>query len=245
MIILTATDTIGGNNPNSNYNSLQELFLLCIIPIILLKITLATYVYKSQKMRGAYGLRWAVIVFIFTVIGLIIWIVVGRSKVSSGYPEQLERISTKRALILLGTILLIIGISLAATIIPLITHTPEEYDLWAKDKNRKQGDTFWVAGTIAEKGFFAYRLKGSNISFMCLEDIGSKGDFVIVEIGIDTTGLPIARSTTSPYIVLMPGIILAIIGAIIVFIAFVIGKRKTHPQFTHERSERVISEFTE
>ncbi|MBU4256282.1 MAG: hypothetical protein KKB04_03365, partial [Candidatus Thermoplasmatota archaeon] len=51
---------------------------LCIIPIIMLiiSIAIAIWVYKDAEKRGKSGALWLVIVVLTSIIGLIIWFVV-------------------------------------------------------------------------------------------------------------------------------------------------------------------------
>jgi len=77
---------------SGNAAAQAELFLctgiLCIIPVIILVvfILIAIWVYRDAESRGMSGVLWLIVVILLSWIGLIIYFVVRKPKLSPGVP---------------------------------------------------------------------------------------------------------------------------------------------------------------
>jgi len=142
----------------------------------------------------------------------------------------------KKNILIIGVILLVIGIILGALGPSLFTTSPELVAENSDTYSYSTGDTVEVYGEITDEGsmlgIYAYELNGV-FTFGSSEDIGDVGDDVIVvaeyhEALLGLTGYWEATSTASPVPYMLPGIVLAIIGAVLLLLGLV--KKENAPQ---------------
>ncbi|MCU0798983.1 MAG: hypothetical protein MUC62_04870 [Candidatus Thermoplasmatota archaeon] len=109
----------------------------------------------------------------------------------------------------------------------------KEFDSWAR--TAKQGDEITVSGRLDEKDhtqllgqdIYSYRFKGCRDSFMSSEDIGNKGDLVIVTI--THTGIIEASASIKPIVAFSPNICCGVFSAIFLIgglVILLIGLKK-------------------
>ena len=139
-----------------------------------------------------------------------------------------------KILIIIGVIVIVIGfLLLTSALLYQIKNvkTPAEFDEWYDLSIRNVGDTILVKGTLDKKednplgSGYAYSFEGSDNDFYSGEDLGNKGDVVLVEIKFDSMNLPTAIGYSTEYNYLIIPTILIIIGIIISVIGY-IKKRK-------------------
>lgn len=142
----------------------------------------------------------------------------------------------KKGLVIIGIIILIVGIVLAVGLIPLTTKTPEqlEDELEGETPEDLKGESWTVSGTIDEKTevddpltgqkIYTYKFKDSDAGFVSADDVASEDESVIVELEVTEMGLE-AKSTTSPVMYYLPGIIILIVGVILLLIGFLKKKK--------------------
>lgn len=161
----------------------------------------------------------------------------------------------KKNIVIIGVILLVIGIILGALGPVLFTTSPQKL---AADRDQNgltynsysAGDTVTVYGKITyEKQTnllgntaYTYELNGDgdsendgDFNFVSSTDVGNVGDNVIVKLELQEQGfLGIsaeyweATATVSPVVYMLPGIVLAIIGAVLLLLGLV--KKENGPQ---------------
>jgi hypothetical protein len=138
------------------------------------------------------------------------------------------------AIIIIGIFLFLIGSGLLAFGFIARGGTPEEYDDWVTDEKRKPGDEITITGKIEEKfggefgglGFYRYRFEGSDQPFFSSDGDPKEGDTITVTIEIDDSGMPVAKSSFSTEICLIPGVIMFIISIILFIYAFRIRRKE-------------------
>lgn len=149
-------------------------------------------------------------------------------------PQKRPNLLLFKILVIIGVIIIVIGfLLLTSALLYQIKNvkTPAEFDEWYDSSVRNTGDTILVKGTLDEKednplgSGYAYRFEGSDNDFYSGEDIGNKGDVVLVEIEFDRMNLPTAIGYSTEYNYLILPTILIIIGIIILLIGY-IKKRK-------------------
>ncbi len=146
----------------------------------------------------------------------------------AAFAAVMTRTEKRNRLMIAGLLLVVVGLVLALSFIPLLTGDGEDFDSWIQD-SPKEGDTIWISGyleseeenSFAGTSVFLYRLEGSQESFLSSEDLGGEGSFVVVQLEIRELG-PEARRPLSPWLVLSPGLVLIISGTVMV----VVGGRR-------------------
>ena len=83
---LGASTIIAQQDPYDYYNEWEDAQwafwgltgFFCIIPIIwlVIAIVIGIWVYRDAEKRGSSGILWLIIVFLTSIIGLIIWLIV-------------------------------------------------------------------------------------------------------------------------------------------------------------------------
>ena len=160
----------------------------------------------------------------------------------------------KKNILIIGVILLVIGVVLGALGPSLFTTSPQKL---AADRDQNgltynsysAGDTVTVYGKITYmhetnilgKKIFSYELNGDgdldndgDLTFMSSTDVGQVGDTVVLKLELQEQNFGItteyweAVGTVSPVVYMLPGIGLAIIGAVILLVGLV--KKEEPPQ---------------
>jgi hypothetical protein len=137
--------------------------------------------------------------------------------------------------LLTSIILIIIGIILAVALLPLTTSTPDEVEDATEDRTPEElkGKSWTMLGTIENKEetevdgetIYSYDFEDTDLKFKSSEDIGDKGDEVVITVQ-NTELEPLEASNPENLIVYyLPGIILIVIGIIHLILAILI-KRK-------------------
>ena len=161
----------------------------------------------------------------------------------------------KKNIVIIGVVLLALGVVLAALGPALFTTSPEKL---AADRDQNgltynsysAGDTVTVYGKITYvhqtsalgNTVYTYELNGDGDSendgdfgFFSSTDIGGVGDSVVVKLELHEQGLGVisaeyweAAATISPVVYMLPGILIAVIGGIILLVGLV--KKDDVPQ---------------
>jgi hypothetical protein len=137
--------------------------------------------------------------------------------------------------LLTSIILIIIGIVLAVALLPLTTTTPDEVEDATEDRTPEElkGKSWTMLGTIENKEevdvdgekVYSYEFEDTDLKFKSSEDIGDKGDEVVITVQ-NTELEPLEASGPENVLVYyLPGIILIIIGIVHLALAILI-KRK-------------------
>ncbi len=140
-----------------------------------------------------------------------------------------------KKLVIIGIILLIVGVILAVALVPLTTLSPKQLEDEVEGETMEdlKGESWTVSGKIDEKAeieepvsgqmVYAYKFEDSDVGFVSSSDVASEGEDVIVTVEVTDMGLE-AKSTSSPAVYYLPGIIILIIGVIILIVGI---KKKT------------------
>ncbi len=160
----------------------------------------------------------------------------------------------KKNIVIIGVVLLALGVVLAALGPALFTTSPEKL---AADRDQNNftynsysaGDTVTVYGKITYmheanilgKKIFSYELNGDgdldndgDFTFISYTDVGKLGDAVILKLELQEQNFGItteyweATATISPVVYMLPGILIAVIGVIILLVGLV--KKDDVPQ---------------
>jgi hypothetical protein len=135
-------------------------------------------------------------------------------------------------LLLTSIILVVIGIVLAIALLPLTTHTPEEVEDATEDRTPEElkGKSWTMLGTIETKEeldidgekIYSYEFEDTDLKFKSSEDIGDKGDDVVITVQ-NTELEPLeASNPENVFVYYLPGMILIIIGAVHLVIAILL-----------------------
>lgn len=139
-------------------------------------------------------------------------------------------------LLISSIILIIIGIILAAALLPLTTQTPEEVEDATANKTPEElkGKSWTMLGTIKTEEelvvdgqkVYGYEFEDSDLKFKSSEDIGDEGETVVITI--ENTQLEPLEATLPENVMVyyLPGIILIVIGIVHVVIALLIKLKK-------------------
>lgn len=130
------------------------------------------------------------------------------------FARKIKRVS---GLMIGGTVVMVLGILITAILLPTITYSPSEYDEW--EKENPQGNSVMVAGTIANASeetllgipIYQYHLKGSENTFICTENVGEEGDFIMVDVTKNELGMSEISSQFNSFflycIMFLPGLL--------------------------------------
>jgi hypothetical protein len=159
-------------------------------------------------------------------------------KKKSEKDKEATRAKIFKNLLISSIILIIIGIILAAVLLPLTTQTPEEVEDETANKTPEElkGKSWTMLGTIKTKEEFevdgqkvyGYEFEDTDLKFKSSEDIGDEGETVIITI--ENTQLEPLEATLPENVMVyyLPGIILIIIGIVhVVFAVYIKWFRKT------------------
>lgn len=135
-------------------------------------------------------------------------------------------------LLLTSIILIVIGIVLAIALLPLTTHTPEEVEDATEDRtpDELKGKSWTMLGTIENKEelevegekIYSYEFEDTDLKFKSSEDIGDKGDDVVITVQ-NTELEPLeASNPENVFVYYLPGIILISIGIVHLVLAILL-----------------------
>ena len=137
-------------------------------------------------------------------------------------------------LVIIGVIIIVIGISMLSSEMSNQNENiknPSDFDECYNLTIRKKGDTIIVKGILNVKENnpigtgYLYGFEGSDNRFLSGENIGNKGDSIMVEIEIDDMNLPTAIRVLKENNYLLISIIFIIIGLILLSFGFMIKRR--------------------
>lgn len=143
--------------------------------------------------------------------------------------------------------LLIIGSLLTLLMVPLTTETVTNYE--EDFKEGKNGEVY-ISGEIVnvtktelgEESFYTYRLEGSDFAIASSQEIGEKGDYVIIKVVENDLGMPEARQKLSPWLLMVPGIFILLDSLIFLVFYFWSGKESDEKEEKESPKEREVDQ---